>query len=628
MIYNRYQKLRKAIKYSDGSIVYIVPYEEKKGELVSQTDYETLEDCQYDYQFRWYKVPFVEDDASTYICEGVSQYYKEVYQKSIDGIIWSDVEPKQERKGDLINQYSEECGFKPLIKWVVVETDLSNPDTYICEDFDLFALEKEYISYDNGSSYEPTGNIRKGSIIDNNSTYCGFNGAIIITTPTNTDISYAYVDKDGIEHKSVFQNRLDLSQFTNGEKGIIVQYEDFYRGQIYLSFESIRTNMFLRFNDFDKISELAEIDTRDMTDMSYMFVNCSYDLHTDWDISHFITSGVTNMSHMFYHSGMPSSNILNMFDTSKVTDMSYMFSKSANSDFTLRFDTNNVTNMEGMFDDFNCDVIRLYSKFNTSNVTNMSHMFANCKAGIVDARDSFITSNVTDMSYMFYNTNISNEDGYYSIFDRLDTSNVTNMSYMFSQTTGLSTNKTITLDTSKVTDMSYMFAQSGNLFNVDIGSFDTSNVTNMEGMFNYNKIGGLNIRFNTINVTNMSKMFSNCQYLTSIYLNNLNTSNVTNMKLMFDSCSQITFLDLSSFNTSKVTNMQNMFADCRLLNRLYLDNFDTTNVTDMGLMFYNTNINYIRCKQAFKEWCILNQDTIRLPAAMRIGGRGVWEIVD
>lgn len=109
-VYNRYKKLRKAIKYSDGTIVYIEPYEEKKGELVSQTSYETLEDCSYDYMFRWHQIDVTEDE-NTYICEGYNKYYKEVYQKSTNGKDWSDVEPKQERKGSLIEMNSESCGY-------------------------------------------------------------------------------------------------------------------------------------------------------------------------------------------------------------------------------------------------------------------------------------------------------------------------------------------------------------------------------------------------------------------------------------------------------------------------------------------------------------------------------------
>ena len=99
------------------------------------------------------------------------------------------------------------------------------------------------------------------------------------------------------------------------------------------------------------------------------------------------------------------------------------------------------------------------------------------------------------------------------------------------------------------------------------------------------------------------------QNITSFDLSNFDTSNVTNMGGMFNSCNYLTSLDLSSFDTSKVTNMYRMFNGCNKLN-------------------------HIKCKQAFKDWCIKNQDTISLPNTMKNGTEGAvgsganWEIID
>ena len=40
-----------------------------------------------------------------------------------------------------------------------------------------------------------------------------------------------------------------------------------------------------------------------------------------------------------------------------------------------------------------------------------------------------------------------------------------------------------------------------------------------------------------------------------------------------------------------------------------------------------TNLNHIKCKQAFKDWCINNASSISLPDTMKEGGTGTWEIV-
>ena len=91
----------------------------------------------------------------------------------------------------------------------------------------------------------------------------------------------------------------------------------------------------------------------------------------------------------------------------------------------------------------------------------------------------------------------------------------------------------------------------------------------------------------------------------------------------------ITSFDLSKYNTSNITNMDMMFSNCSGLTSLDLSNFDTSKVTDMMYMFdYCTGLTYIKCKQAFKDWCWLQQNTIKLPTAMREGGSGKWEIVD
>ena len=50
---------------------------------------------------------------------------------------------------------------------------------------------------------------------------------------------------------------------------------------------------------------------------------------------------------------------------------------------------------------------------------------------------------------------------------------------------------------------------------------------------------------------------------------------------------------------------------------------------DCKSMFGGCNkLKNIICKQAFKKWCIVNQNDIGLPPAMREGGTGTWTIVN
>ena len=185
-------------------------------------------------------------------------------------------------------------------------------------------------------------------------------------------------------------------------------------------------------------------------------------------------------------------------------------------------------------------------------------------------------------------------------------------------------------DTSKITDMSNMFNECNSLTSLDVSNFDTSKVTNMDNMFYFcSGLTSLDVSsFDTSNVTNMSGMFSYCSNLT-LDLSNFKTSNVTDMSNMFSGCMELTLLDLSNFDTAKVTNMTHMFSYCHNLTSLDLSNFDTSMVTSMSSMFTNcTKLTHIKCKQAFKDWCWTNQNTISLPFAMRNGGEGQWDIVN
>ena len=185
-------------------------------------------------------------------------------------------------------------------------------------------------------------------------------------------------------------------------------------------------------------------------------------------------------------------------------------------------------------------------------------------------------------------------------------------------------------DTSKITNMSYMFYSSFGLYELDVNNFDTSNVTDMSNMFNQCiNLSIFDLRsFDTSNVTNMRTMFNNNQYATTYHLSSFDTSNVSDMNGMFYQNLKLETLNLSNFNTSKVTNIRSMFAECKKLTTLYLDNFDVSNFQTIIYAFSGCNsLNYIRCKQSFKDWCITNQDTIGLPTQMRDGGSGTWDIV-
>lgn len=197
------------------------------------------------------------------------------------------------------------------------------------------------------------------------------------------------------------------------------------------------TSLYRFFENLKKletITGLEYLNTEKVTDMRYMFNNCSKLTSLD----------VTN------------------FNTAKVTDMSYMFSscKSLTSLDVTKFDTRNVTTMEGMFSSCSKLPSLDVTNFNTVNVKNMMKMFINCKALTSLDVTNFNSENVTNMNRMFYKcSKLTSLD-----VSNFNTKKVTNMSFMFSYCSTLTTiyvNDKFVID--KVTNGSYMFDNYTNL---------------------------------------------------------------------------------------------------------------------------------------------------------------------
>ena len=356
------------------------------------------------------------------------------------------------------------------------------------------------------------------------------------------------------------------ASYTNGDNEVIAwvmpNTTDSTKYDLYIGFDNtiiqapkVSENLFREYTNCTIINNLTMLDTSNVTDMSYMFYNCSQ--LTSLDVSKFDTSKVINMSWMFYYCSNLTSLNLSSFNTSNVTTMHNMFAfcRNLTSLDVSKFDTSNVTNMASMFADCSKLTSLDVSKFDTSNVTNMSGMFYGCsKLTSLDV-SKFDTSNVTIMSSMFNGcSNLTSLD-----VSKFNTSNVTNMNAMFESCRSLTSLDVTNFDTSKVTDLSIMFDSCRSLSALDVSSFDTSNVTNM------------------------SYMFYGCSNLTSLDVSSFDTSNVAFMRWMFGNCSNLTSLDVSNFNTTNVTTMESMFNGCSKLKAIILDKSITASSQAMKL---------------------------------------------
>ena len=173
--------------------------------------------------------------------------------------------------------------------------------------------------------------------------------------------------------------------------------------------------------------------------------------------------------------------IYNEFDTSKVTDMGYMFDECSGltSLDVGSFDTRNVTNMGYMFRNCNSLESLDLSNFDTTNVTTMDNMFYGCSGITSLDLSNFNTSNVTNMLSMF-----SKCSGLKSLdLSNFDTSKVTDMDNMFNACSGLASLDLSNFNTSKVTYMNSMFDSCSNLTSLTLSDWVISDATDTSGMF-------------------------------------------------------------------------------------------------------------------------------------------------
>ncbi|HGF7842830.1 TPA: immunoglobulin-like domain-containing protein [Enterococcus hirae] len=380
-----------------------------------------------------------------------------------------------------------------------------------------------------------------------------------------------------------------------------------------------------------EIEGLSQLDTSNVTDMSYMF---AYQIALkNLDLSGFDTSNVTNMSSMFTAMWKLENLNISGFDTSNVTDMHSMFANAPLKKLTLgdtfKFvEANaNLTSAwkredgKGTFysaEDFMKNygtgdlTAGTYVSVETGTWGTSPYTFDEDTGTLTigagelsgseespwnsDKVDSEAIKKIVlagkvvapeNSKYLFSTdssgkdlTNVTEIEG----LSQLDTSNVTTMASMFSNVSSLTSLDVSSFDTSNVTDMSYMFYGMSSVTSLDVSGFDTSNVTNMYRMFNeMNSITSLDVSsFDTSNVTDMRSMFSFVSSLTSLDVSNFDTNNVTDMGYMFNEMNSITSLDLSNFDTSKVTDMEYMFDNVPLKKLILGDRFKAIGDTKLS----------------------------------------------
>ena len=139
------------------------------------------------------------------------------------------------------------------------------------------------------------------------------------------------------------------------------------------------TDMSKLFEDLivEKNFDVSKWDVSNVTDMSYMFLNCK---NFDCDLSKWDVSSVKDMSRMFIYCIKFTGQGLENWDVSNVTDMMSMFGacESFEGKGLENWNVHNVENMSHMFNSCERFKGKYIENWDVSNVTNMMSMFFQC----------------------------------------------------------------------------------------------------------------------------------------------------------------------------------------------------------------------------------------------------------
>ena len=248
--------------------------------------------------------------------------------------------------------------------------------------------------------------------------------------------------------------------------------------------------------------------------MSGMFRGCKN--ITGLNLNDLNTSNVTDMSYMFSQCNGAENLDFSAIDTSKVETIAYMFSNNSFTNFNGKnLNTSNVKNMVGVFSD--CSRLKSVQidQWDTGNVVDMSNMFTSCGLDEVDL-NSWDTHSLERIAGMFGHSRVIEV----KIGD-WDTSNLKDMWGTFSWCTRLQSLDISMWSTPKLEKLYATFVRCESLKELDLSRWDTSHVVNMEMMTSYaTHLELLNVSsFDYSNVTNKDQMYSDLNNLQVLIVN-------------------------------------------------------------------------------------------------------------
>ncbi len=307
------------------------------------------------------------------------------------------------------------------------------------------------------------------------------------------------------------------------------------------------------------IEGLANLNTEKVTDMGYMFWNCS--ALTSLDLSSFNTQNVQDMRLMFASCKKLQTVNVSSFDISNAKNISVMFSGC--SSLTTIYCNGDWSNSSAYCPD----------------------MFEGCTS-LVGGQGTAYDSDVTDVTYARLDGG-PGAPGYFSVAPQVYTEFAEatgTLTYYYDNNMDSRTGITELYDPVGNPDASRFSSYYKKVLKAVIDpSMKNASLSSFKNMF----FGGTSESWTFLSLQNMKTIEG---------LENLNTASVTSLNNMFCMCSSLTELDLSSWNTAKVTDMYSTFMGCSALQSLDVNSFDISNVTKLDFLFSGcSNLTTIYC---------------------------------
>ncbi|MCG0733345.1 cell surface protein [Lactiplantibacillus plantarum] len=329
----------------------------------------------------------------------------------------------------------------------------------------------------------------------------------------------------------------------------------------------------------------GKITATTMTNYSYLFANLPNVTAID-GLANFNLTGVTDISWLFLNCSQLGALDLNSWDVSSVIRMEGTF-QNCTKLVTLNVANWNTDSLQYLIDTFNGDSSLTslpVGKWNTSKVATMMRTFTDCSSLTSLDIANWDTRVVTNMSAIFRGMSKVKS----LPIDKWQTGRVVNMQLVFSGDTSLESINVANWDTSRATALDGTFAKLPNIKSLPLDNWNTSNVQTIRSTF----YGDTNLtqlpidNWNVGKVFDFNSTFSGCASLTTAPVANWNTQSATNLGYTFEGMTSLTSLPVDNWQTGNVTTMRGIFTKVSQVKNLPVGKWDTAKVVDMGQVFY------------------------------------------